>query len=147
MLDSVMVRRDWVEERLLDDLQNQVLKREAIEYVLDEFGTHVKNAFANLSNQMAQMRERKQKLEGELRQLASTAAETGPSAFLVEAIHEREQQLRQITDQLLAGGTDSVDAHLLDIRKFVTQRLWDLRSLLAGDPYRLEKSFLSMRSG
>jgi hypothetical protein len=53
---------------------------------------------------MAQLRERKQKLEGELRRLASTAAETGPSAFLVEAIHEREQQLRQITDQLLAGG-------------------------------------------
>ena len=53
---------------------------------------------------MAQLRERKQNLEGELRRLASTAAETGPSAFLVEAIHEREQQLRQITDQLLAGG-------------------------------------------
>jgi hypothetical protein len=134
-----MVRRDWVEERLLDDLQNQVLKREAIDYVLGEFGTHVKNAFANLSNQMTQMRERKQKLEGELRRLASTAAETGPSAFLVEAIHERELQLRQITDQLLAGGEDSVDAHLSDIRKFVTQRLGDLRSLLAGDPVPARK--------
>ena len=140
--NSVMVRRDWVEERLLDDLQNQVLKREAIEYVLDEFGTHVKSAFANLSNQMTQMRERKHKLEGELRRLASTAAETGPSAFLVEAIHEREQQLRQITDQLLAGGADSVDAHLSDIRKFVTQRLGDLRSLLAGDPVLARKELL-----
>jgi site-specific DNA recombinase len=140
--NAVMVRRDWVEERLLDDLQNQVLKREAIEYVLDEFGTHVKNAFASLSNQMTQMRERKQKLEGELRRLASTAAETGPSAFLVEAIHEREQQLRQITDQLLAGGADSVDAHLADIRKFVTQRLGDLRSLLAGDPVPARKELL-----
>jgi site-specific DNA recombinase len=140
--NSVMVRRDRVEERLLDDLQNQVLKREAIEYVLGEFGTHVKNAFANLSNQMTQMRERKQKLEGELRRLASTAAETGPSAFLVEAIHEREQQLRQITDQLLAGGEDSVDAHLSDIRKFVTQRLGDLRSLLAGDPVPARKELL-----
>jgi site-specific DNA recombinase len=140
--NAVMVRRDWVEERLLDELQNQVLKREAIEYVLDEFGTHVKSAFANLSNQMAQMRERKQKLEGELRRLASTAAETGPSAFLVEAIHEREQQLRQITDQLLAGGTDSVDAHLSEIRKFVTQRLGDLRSLLTGDPVPARKELL-----
>src|SRR5580698_448891 len=140
--NSVMVRRDWVEERLLDDLQNQVLKREAIDYILDEFGTHVKNAFANLSNQMTQMRERKQKLEGELRRLASTAAETGPSAFLVEAIHERELQLRQITEQLLAGGEDSVDAHLSDIRKFVTQRLGDLRSLLAGDPVPARKELL-----
>lgn len=57
---------------------------------------------------MAQLRERKQKLEGELRRLASTAAETGPSAFLVEAIHEREQQLRQITDQLLFAAVPAV---------------------------------------
>lgn len=41
------------------------------------------------------MRERKQKLEKELPRLASTAAETGPSAYSVEAIHEREQQLQQ----------------------------------------------------
>ena len=61
---------------------------------------------AKLSNQMAQMRERKQKLEGELKRLAETAAATGPSAFLVAAIHEREQQLREITDQLLAGGSN-----------------------------------------
>ncbi len=63
-------------------------------------------------------------------------------AFLVEAIHEREQQLRQITDQLLAGGADSVDAYLSDIRKFVTQRLGDLRSLLAGDPVPARKELL-----
>ena len=142
--NCVMVRRDWVEQRLLDDLQNQVLKREAIEYVLDEVGDHVKSAFASLSNQMTQMRERKQKLEGELRRLASTAAETSSSAFLVEAIYEREQQLRQITDQLLAGGADSVDAHLSGIRKFVTQRLGDLRSLLAGDLWLPGKSFSSI---
>ena len=34
---------------MLHDLQNKVLKREGIEYVLDEFGAHVKDAFANLS--------------------------------------------------------------------------------------------------
>jgi hypothetical protein len=111
-----------------------------IEYVLDEFGNHVKDAFANLSNQLAQMRDRKQKLEGELRRLAATAAETGPSAFLIEAIHEREQPLRDITDQLLAGGTDSVDAHLSDIRSFVTRRLGDLRTLLSGNPVAVRKN-------
>lgn len=96
------------------------MKREAIDYVLDEFGSHFKDAFGKLSNQMAQMRERKQKLEGELKRLVATAAETGPSAFLVAAIHEREQQLREITDQLLAGGSNSVDAHLSEIRSFIT---------------------------
>ena len=132
--NTVLIRRDWVEERLLNELQNQVLKREAIDYVLEEFGRHLKDAFSALSGQLAQMRERKLKLEGELKRLAATAAETGPSSFLVAAIHEREQQLREITDQLLAGGTDSVDSHLSDIRRFVTQRLGDLRGLLAGEP-------------
>ncbi len=140
--NAVLIRRDWVEERLLDDLQNQVLKREAIDYVLEEFGRHLKDAFAKLSGQLAQMRERKQKLGGELKRLAATAAETGPSSFLVAAIHEREQQLREITDQLLARGTGSVDSHLSDIRRFVTQRLGDLRGLLTGQPAEARRELL-----
>jgi hypothetical protein len=127
---------------LLDELQNYVLHRDAVEYVLDEFGNQMKNAFANLTNKMAQMRERKQKLEGELRRLAATAAETGPSSFLVAAIHEREEQLREITDQLLAGGGDSVDAHLSEIRGFVTNRLGDLQKLISGEPAEARKELL-----
>jgi hypothetical protein len=72
--NAVLIRRDWIEERLLDELQNQVLKPEAIDYVLNEFGSHLKEAFSKLTNQMAQMRERRQKLEGELKRLAETAA-------------------------------------------------------------------------
>jgi len=77
---------------------------------------------------MAQMRERKQRLEGELRRLAATATETGPSAFLVEAIHEREQQLRELSDQ--------------DIRNFILGKMGDLRALMAGDPAPSRKELL-----
>jgi site-specific DNA recombinase len=141
--NAMLIRRDLIEEKLLDELQNQVLKPEAIDYVLNEFGTHLKSAFANLSNQMAQMRERRQKLEGELKRLAQTAAETGPSAFLVAAIHEREQMLREITDQLLAGGSGSVDAHMSEIRNFITRRLGDLRTLLARKPVEARSELLN----
>ena len=127
---------------MLDELKNYVLQRDAVEYVLDQFGNHVKDAFTDLSNQMAQMRERKQKLEGKLRKMAATAAETGPSAFLVEAVHEREQQLREITDQLLAQGDDSVEGHLADIRNFITERMGNLRALLAGDQRPARKELL-----
>ena len=140
--NSVTVRKDWLEEQLLDELQSKVLQPDAIGYVLDEFGNHVRSAFANFTNQLAQMRERKQKLEGELRRLAATAAETGPSAFLVEAIHEREQQLREITDRLLAQGDDSVEGHLADIRNFITERMENLRALLAGDQGPARKELL-----
>jgi site-specific DNA recombinase len=140
--NSLTVRRDWIEGRLLDELQNYVLQRDAVEYVLDEFGNQMKNAFASLTNKMAQMRERKQKLEGELRRLAETAAATGPSAFLIEAINEREQQLRELSDQLLTGGANSVDAHLSDIRNFIMGKMGDLRALLAGDPAPARKELL-----
>jgi site-specific DNA recombinase len=140
--NSVLIRRDWLEKRLLEELQNEVLKRESVEYALDEFGSHLRNAFAKLTNQMAHMRERKQKLEGELMRLAATAAETGPSSFLVAAIHEREEQLRDITDQLLAGGGNSVDAHLSEIRGFITKRLGDLQKLISGEPGEARKELL-----
>ncbi|HEX4030437.1 MAG TPA: zinc ribbon domain-containing protein [Terracidiphilus sp.] len=123
--NSLTVRRDWLEGWMLDELKNYVLQRDAVEYVLDQFGHHVRDAFAGFSNQMAQMRERKQKLEGKLRRLAATAAETGPSAFLVEAINEREKQLRELSDQLLAAGANSVDANLSDIRNFIWER-WEI---------------------
>jgi site-specific DNA recombinase len=141
--NSVTVRKDWLEEQLLDELQNKVLQPDAIGYVLDEFGNHVRSAFANLSHQLAQMRDKKQKLERELRRLAATAAETGPSAFLVEAIHEREQQLRDITDQLLAQGDNSVESHLAEVRNFITERMANLRALLAGDPGPARKELLN----
>jgi hypothetical protein len=74
--------------------------------------------------------------ERALRRLAGTAPATGSSAFLVAAIHERDQQLRDITDQLLAGGTDSIDARLSDIRSFVTQSPGNLRTPIQEDYIR-----------
>ncbi|HEY2466762.1 MAG TPA: recombinase family protein [Terracidiphilus sp.] len=140
--NSLTVRRDWLEGRMLDELQNYVLQRDAVEYVLNQFGDQVRDAFADLSNQMAQMRERKQKLERELRRLADTAAETGPSAFLVEAINEREKQLRELSDQLLAGGANSIEAHLSDIRNFIMEKMGDLRALMAGHPAPARRELL-----
>lgn len=32
--NSILIRRDWLERQLLEELQNEVLKREAVEYAL-----------------------------------------------------------------------------------------------------------------
>ena len=52
--------------------------------------------------------ERKQNVEAELRRLTETAAQAGPSAFLVQAINDREQELRHIADKLLSTGPESL---------------------------------------
>ncbi|MGD0941760.1 MAG: hypothetical protein ABR905_18850 [Terracidiphilus sp.] len=77
-----------------------------------------------------------------MRRLTATAAETGPSSFLVAAIHEREQQLRKITDQLLAGGADSMDAHWSEIRGFITKRPGDLQQLISGESAEARKELV-----
>ena len=131
--NNLLERQDSLEQRLLRELQEEVLKPEAIEYVIQAFGRQLKDAFEKMSSELAQMRERKTKIEAELRRLAETAARTGPSGFLIEAINDREQQLRDITDRLLSTGPGSVESHLAEIRAFVTKRLSDLQGLLAGD--------------
>jgi site-specific DNA recombinase len=131
--NKLLERQDWLEKRLLDELQTQVLMPEAVEYAIAEFGRQLKAALDNLSGELVEMRERKQRIERELRKLAETAAQTGPSAFLVEAISDRERQMREITERLLLKEPGSIETHLSGIRQFVTKRLEDLQGLLSGE--------------
>jgi len=133
MFNNLLERQDWLEKRLLSELQDEVLKPEAIEYVIAEFGRQLKGALENLSSELSEMRERKAKIEAELGRLTATAAQTGPSPFLVEAINDRERQLRDITERLLSAGPGSLESHLSGIRQFVTKRLSDLQGLLSGE--------------
>ena len=45
----------------MSELQEEVLKPEAIEYVIAEFGRQLKGALENLSSELSEMRERKAK--------------------------------------------------------------------------------------
>ncbi len=126
-------RRDWLEERLLHELQQAVLRPEAVEYAVMEFERQLKAALAKLSDDLGRMRQRKESLEAELRRLTAAVAESGHSTFLLEAIAERERELREITERLLSNGPGSVEEQVRDIRQFVSERLADLQSLLYAD--------------
>jgi len=88
----------------LRELQEEVLKPDAIESVIQTLGRQLADAFERMSSELVEMRDRKTKTEAELRRLAETAARTGPSGFLIEAINQREKQLRDITERLLSTG-------------------------------------------
>jgi hypothetical protein len=51
----------------------------------------------------------------------------------------RETPLRELSDQLLTRGANSVDAHLPDIRNFIVGKVGSLRELLAGGPAQAGK--------
>ncbi len=109
------------------------MKPEVIEYTLEEFGRQLKTALGTLSGELERMCERKAQLEAELRRCAEAVAAGGDIPVLIEAMKSRQAELQSITDRLLSTGPESVEAHLAEIRQFVTDRLADLRGLLARD--------------
>ena len=60
-------------------------------------------------------------------------ATCGPSPTLMEGINEREQELKGIHRELLAGESKSVSSQVGGIRQFVTERLGNIRGLLTVD--------------
>ena len=133
--NNLLERQEWLEKRPLADLQTEVLRPEAVEYTIAQFGEQLKATLGKLCGELSEMRARKQRVEVELRRLTETAAQTGPSAFLVQAINQREQELRQISDKLLASGPESVDARLEEIRIFINNKLKDIRQLLSNTDF------------
>ena len=124
-------RQEWVEEKLLRDLQEQVLKPEVVDFAIEEFGRHLKVGPGKVSGDLAKMRQRKRELEVELTRYAEAIGSGGNMPALIEAMKNRQAELDAITNKLLSSEPGSIDAQLADIRQFVTSRISDLRSLLS----------------
>jgi site-specific DNA recombinase len=126
-------RVDWIEERLFAQLQSAVLQPEVIEYALGKFERQLSTSLSNLDSRIGRMRLRSERIHGELGNLVSSLASCGPSTAIVEAINSREQELKEITRELVGTGSDSVSTHMAQARQFVTARLGNIRQLLASN--------------
>jgi hypothetical protein len=76
------------------------------------------------------MRQRKQELDLELRQLTDSIAQGQQSQSIMNAIGEWEK-VRVITDRLLEPAPGSLRAKLEELEKFAVSRLSKIRELLA----------------
>ncbi len=130
--NSLRIRRDVLEGRLLERLQAEILQPEVVEYTLERFEAELTKKLSNLGGELEKMRQRKAKLEKEIREYTRALAD-GYSAAITAEIAERERELAAITDRLLSAQPDSVQAHLKDIRSFVLSRLSNIRDLLNSD--------------
>ena len=88
---------------------------------------------SDLDTKIGRLGQRSSEIQQELRNLIATVASSGPSPSLVDAINTREQELREISRALLGSGSESVTTHVNQARKFVGERLGNIRSLLASD--------------
>src|SRR5438094_631549 len=86
---------------------------------------------AGLDAELARMRHRKQELDLELKRLTDSIAQGQQSQSIMNAIGEREKELRAITDKLLEPAPGSLRAKLEELREFAVSRLTKIRELLA----------------
>jgi site-specific DNA recombinase len=131
--NGLQVRKDWLEEKLLVELQSAVLQPDAIEYAVNEFCSQLRKVGAQLSNDVERTREEKRSIEAELNRLVAAVASAGHSDYLLRAIGERERQLQETSRRLQAAGDPSEDVQPDEIRSFVTSRLSRLPELLCSD--------------
>jgi site-specific DNA recombinase len=131
--NAVTERQEWLEQKLVRELQEQILTPPAIDFALEEFGRQLKAELGKISGSLGDMRARKVELETELRRYAEALGVGGSIPAIIEAMKIRQRELDSITERLLSTRPDSIEARIADIRRFVTKRILDLRELLSKD--------------
>jgi site-specific DNA recombinase len=131
--NDLYIRRDELEDLLLGKLQSEVLKPGVVDYAVLEFQRQLEAALGSLSDELVGMRQRKTRLEAEVRHLVSAVAESGHSRSILEEIGRKEAEIQGIADGLLLATPKSIDSRIGEIRNFVATGLKDLRDLLRKD--------------
>ena len=128
--NNLYIRRDKLEESILGRLQEELWRPEEIENAMQEFGRQLRASLDGVSGELTQMRQRKEKLEREIRNFTQAIADAGHSKYILEEIATREKEISAITDRLFSASADSIEGHLGKVRQLVDEGIADLRTLL-----------------
>jgi hypothetical protein len=104
-----------------------------MEYAIEQFRKQLGDALGSIADDLAEMRQRKGQLEVQVRRLVAAVAESGHSRAMLEELARKEGELQAIADQLLSASPDSIESRIEEIRRFVTNRLNNLRDVLSKD--------------
>jgi site-specific DNA recombinase len=91
--NSLLVRRDELEEDLLRGLYESVLRTEVIDYAVGSMQEALSTEFAGIDAEIAPLRQRKQALDSELKHLTDALAQGRQSQSIMSAIGERVGKL------------------------------------------------------
>src|SRR5208283_4328312 len=119
--NNLYIRQDELEERLLGRMRSELLEPDSINRAIEQFGRQLRSSLAGLSNDLTEMRSRKEKLEREIRNLTAAIAESEHSKYMVEEIVVREKEISAITDRLLSAAPDSIQSKIDGMSRFVSE--------------------------
>lgn len=88
--NGLLVRRDELEENLLRGLAESVLRTEVIDYAVARMEEALRKRFEEVDAELANLRQRKQHIEGELARLVQAIADGQPSQSIPWAQSENE---------------------------------------------------------
>jgi len=135
--NGVRIYRRVLEIKLLKAIQEQIVRPEAVEYVLERFEEEVAKALTNLSGELKQMCRRKDVLSREVANLANVVAQGQFSPALRAALADREREIADITGKLLEARPDSLQTRLRYIRAYVLAEMRNVREVLNADAVRV----------
>jgi hypothetical protein len=123
-LNNLYIRHDELEERLLGRLRSELLQPEAVDMAIETFGRQLRSSLASVSNELTEMRSRKERLEREIRNFTAAIAENGHSKYILEEIVVREKEISGITDRLLSSTPDSIQSQVEEVRRLVEDGIY-----------------------
>ena len=139
--NNLYIRQDELEERLLGKLRAELLQPESIEFAIEIFGRQLRSSLASVSNELGEMRSRKEKLEREIFNFTQAIAENGHSKSILEAIAVREKEISGITDRLLSSAPDSIQLQIDEVRRLVEDGIQNLQSLFREQSPAAKREF------
>jgi site-specific DNA recombinase len=131
--NNLYIRHDELEERLLGKLRTELLQPESIEFAVESFGRQLRSSLANVSNELTEMRSRKEKLEREIHNFTQAIADSGHSKYILEEIAIREMEISAITDRLLSSTPNSIQNQIEEVRALVERGIQNLHQLFSEE--------------
>ena len=127
---------------LFQDLQTRILSPEALDVIMDEFITGLKNAGDDNDGQTLHFEARIKELDAEIRNLVTAIAKgkSATSAFL-ESIHERESELKQLKALVNKQSKERPEFSREALTDFASRRLLEICELIKIDVARAKTEF------
>jgi site-specific DNA recombinase len=139
--NSVMIRQDRLEDQLLAALTERILQPEMLEYTLQRFSEEVQRRLRQIQKESAQaasgvnlLQARRRELKTKANNLADAIAAIGHSPTLLSQLAAIETEISKIDGELAEINTPhKLDVTIAELRKFVSEKALDLRSVLRAD--------------
>ena len=139
--NNVLIRRDRLEDQLLNGLSNRVLSPDAVDFALKEFQIQLERRMKelreqadNAANGVAALQMKRQELKTQVDRVTDAIARMGHSPNLLSKLGAIEAEISRLDDRLAEMNQPrDFSLSLEDLRGFLCQQVADISRLLHGD--------------